>query len=101
MLEVNTLSELLREQRLGAMEASALLTTVMTEIEVAVFAFDENVTQVTEFSDRVAELQTAVRKIPPGAGTSIYDAVVLGSRALLHDGAQHDGPVERLHPERG
>ena len=40
MLEVNTLSEMLREQRLGAMEASALLTTVMTEIEVAVFAFD-------------------------------------------------------------
>ncbi len=40
MLEVNTLSELLREQRLGAMEASALLTTVMTEIDVAVFAFD-------------------------------------------------------------
>ena len=40
MLEVNTLSELLREQRLGAMEASALLSTVMTEIDVAVFAFD-------------------------------------------------------------
>lgn len=40
MLEINTLSELLREQRLGAMEASALLTTVMTEIDVAVFAFD-------------------------------------------------------------
>jgi len=40
MLEVNTLSEMLREQRLGAMEASALLTAVMTEIDVAVFAFD-------------------------------------------------------------
>jgi two-component system, NtrC family, nitrogen regulation sensor histidine kinase NtrY len=40
MIEVNTLSEMLREQRLGAMEASALLTTVMTEIDVAVFAFD-------------------------------------------------------------
>jgi two-component system, NtrC family, nitrogen regulation sensor histidine kinase NtrY len=40
MLEVNTLSDILREQRLGAMEASALLTTVMTEIDVAVFAFD-------------------------------------------------------------
>ena len=40
MLEVNALSEMLREQRLGAMEASALLTTVMTEIDVAVFAFD-------------------------------------------------------------
>ncbi len=40
MIEVNTLSQLLHEQRLGAMEASALLTTVMTEIDVAVFAFD-------------------------------------------------------------
>jgi len=40
MLEVNTLSDMLREQRLGAVEASALLTTVMTEIDVAVFAFD-------------------------------------------------------------
>lgn len=40
MLEVNTLSDLLREQRLGALEAGALLTTVMTEIDVAVFAFD-------------------------------------------------------------
>ncbi|MBZ5719250.1 MAG: PAS domain S-box protein [Acidobacteriia bacterium] len=42
MLEVNTLSELLREQRLGAMEASALLSTVMAEIDVAVFAFDSD-----------------------------------------------------------
>src|ERR1700758_521328 len=40
MLEVNTLSQMLREQRLGAMEASALLSTVMPEIDVAVFAFD-------------------------------------------------------------
>jgi two-component system, NtrC family, nitrogen regulation sensor histidine kinase NtrY len=38
--EVNALSETLREQRLGALEASALLRTVMGEIDVAVFAFD-------------------------------------------------------------
>jgi len=49
---------------------------------LAVFAFDENVTQVTKFSDSVADLQAAVRRIPAGAGTSIYDAVLLGSRAL-------------------
>jgi two-component system, NtrC family, nitrogen regulation sensor histidine kinase NtrY len=40
MLEVNTLSEMLRAQRLGAVEANALLTVVMNEIDVAVFAFD-------------------------------------------------------------
>lgn len=38
--EVNALGEILREQRLGALEATALLRTVMAEIDVAVFAFD-------------------------------------------------------------
>jgi two-component system, NtrC family, nitrogen regulation sensor histidine kinase NtrY len=41
MLEVNALGETLREQRLGALEATALLRKVMEEIEVAVFAFDQ------------------------------------------------------------
>jgi two-component system, NtrC family, nitrogen regulation sensor histidine kinase NtrY len=41
MREVNTLGSTLREQRLGAMEATTLLRTVMKEIEVAVFAFDD------------------------------------------------------------
>ncbi len=40
VLEINALADLLREQRLGAMEASALLSAVMSEIDVAVFAFD-------------------------------------------------------------
>lgn len=41
MQEINALARTLREQRLGALEATALLRTVMEEIEVAVFAFDE------------------------------------------------------------
>ena len=40
MLEVNALGETLREQRLGALDATNLLRTVMAEIDVAVFAFD-------------------------------------------------------------
>ncbi|HLK50609.1 MAG TPA: ATP-binding protein [Bryobacteraceae bacterium] len=40
MREVNTLGGTLREQRLGAMEATTLMRTVMREIAVAVFAFD-------------------------------------------------------------
>ncbi len=42
LLEVNALGEILQTQRLGALEASALLRTVMTEIDVAVFAFDRD-----------------------------------------------------------
>ena len=40
MLEVNALAETLRQQRLGALEATALLRKVMEEIDVAVFALD-------------------------------------------------------------
>ena len=40
VIEANALGETLRSQRLGALEASALLRKVMEEIEVAVFTFD-------------------------------------------------------------
>jgi two-component system nitrogen regulation sensor histidine kinase NtrY len=38
--ELNALADTLREERLGELEASALLQRVMAEIDVAVFAFD-------------------------------------------------------------
>ncbi|HEX7181827.1 MAG TPA: ATP-binding protein [Thermoanaerobaculia bacterium] len=41
MHEVNAIAEILREQRLGAIEAAALLHRVMEEVDVAVFAFDD------------------------------------------------------------
>src|SRR3989454_3518660 len=40
LLELNSLGDDLRAQRLGALEATALLRRVMEEIEVAIFAFD-------------------------------------------------------------
>jgi len=40
--ETNQLRTILREQRLGAVEATALLRRVLEEIDVAVFAFDAN-----------------------------------------------------------
>ena len=42
MIEVNALGETLRQQRLGAMEATAFLRTVMEEIDLAIFTFDNN-----------------------------------------------------------
>lgn len=40
MFEINTLSHTLQDQRLNALEATALLRTVMEEINIAIFAFD-------------------------------------------------------------
>ena len=41
MIEVNTLVETLRHQRLDALEATTLLRKVMAEIDVAVYTFDD------------------------------------------------------------
>lgn len=39
--EINALGDTLREQRLGALEASALLRTAIEELDAAIFTFDE------------------------------------------------------------
>jgi Ca-activated chloride channel homolog len=49
---------------------------------LAVFEFSETVTELSEFSDNVPVLQSAARRVSAGAGTSIYDALVLGSQTL-------------------
>lgn len=56
---------------------------------VAVFEFADTVTQLASFSDNVPQLQAAVRRITPGDGTALYDAVYLGSDALAK------GPADR------
>ncbi len=40
MIEVNALAEALHHQRLGALEAAALLRAVLSEIDAAIFTFD-------------------------------------------------------------
>jgi Ca-activated chloride channel homolog len=49
---------------------------------LAVFEVSETVTELSEFSDNVPAQQAAARRITPGTGTSIYDAIVLSSQTL-------------------
>jgi PAS domain S-box-containing protein len=42
LFEVNELADVLRGQRLGALEATALLRRVIAEVDVAIFTFDED-----------------------------------------------------------
>src|SRR5207237_7355515 len=67
MLELNELSAVLHEQRLGSLEAGALLQRVMDEIEVAVFAFDENGRAV--LANRAGERRRGAEpaRLPPRA----------------------------------
>jgi Ca-activated chloride channel homolog len=54
---------------------------------LSVFAISEDVTQLASYSDNVSALQAAVHHMPAGAGTSIYDALLLGSRTLERRGS--------------
>ena len=69
LYEVNALRDTLREQRLGAIEASALLRCAMEEIDVALFAFDDD--EVLVLANRAGEnlLRTpGERLLGQGAG---------------------------------
>ena len=69
MIEVNTLVETLRHQRLDALEATTLLRKVMAEIEVAVFTFDKE--RELKFVNRAGArllAQTAERTLGRRAG---------------------------------
>jgi Ca-activated chloride channel family protein len=55
---------------------------------LAVFSFTSDVVQLCNFSDDTKVLENAVQRVDPAAdmGTSLYDAVVLGSQAVKREG---------------
>jgi two-component system nitrogen regulation sensor histidine kinase NtrY len=65
MAEVNALGDVLRAQRLGAVEAAALLRKVLEAIDVAIFAFDE----------------TGVLRLVNRAGERLHGGALLGQPA--------------------
>lgn len=93
MLEVNALGKTLREQRLGALEATALLRKVMDEIDVAIFAFDQDLKLrlVNRAGERLLDMpaeritsRTAealgLQRLLEGAEQRIVDAAFPGAR---------------------
>jgi Ca-activated chloride channel homolog len=49
---------------------------------LGVFEFSDYVYELGDFSSNIPKLEAAAERIAPGAGTSLYDAIVLGSQAL-------------------
>lgn len=82
-LMVDSSMSALKELKLETEAAAHFIRQVVRPGDtLSVFEFDEIVTELSEFSSDVPRLQSAARHISPGAGTSIYDAVELGSNAL-------------------
>jgi Ca-activated chloride channel family protein len=85
----SSLSEIKELQFETEAAARFIGSVVRANDRVGVFEFADAVTQLGTFSDNVPQLQTAVRRVTPGDGTALYDAVYLGSDAL------GKGPADR------
>lgn len=84
LAEINTLSRTLQASRFNALEATALLRTVMAEIDVAIFAFDD--TDTLRLSNHAAQTLLAL----PG------ERMIGRSAAQLNLADTLDGEATRL-----
>jgi nitrogen fixation/metabolism regulation signal transduction histidine kinase len=90
MQQVNAMAATLRDQRLGALEATALLRKVMEEIDVAAFAFDPQ--QSLRLVNRAGERLLAL----PSERLLAHDAASLGLGEYLSGDAERT--VQRRFP---
>ncbi len=90
MLQVNAMAATLRDQRLGALEATALLRKVMEEIDVAAFAFDPQ--QALRLVNRAGERLLA----QPAERLLARDAASLGLAEYLY--GESEQIVQRTFP---
>ncbi len=69
-------------------EASArfIRQILRPEDRLAVYSVGEDVVSLAGFTDNIAQLESAVHKMPAGSGTSLYDAIYLGARQLERRG---------------
>ena len=90
MQQVNAMATTLRDQRLGALEATALLRKVMEEIDIAAFAFDPQ--QVLRLVNRAGERLLA----QPAERLLFQSANALGLAVYLSGGPEQT--VQREFP---
>ena len=78
----SSLSEIKELQFETDAAARFIAQVVRPDDRVGIFEFADTVTQLAGFSGNVPQLQAAVKRVTPGDGTALYDAVYLGSDAL-------------------
>jgi nitrogen fixation/metabolism regulation signal transduction histidine kinase len=99
MKEINSLGNTLQRQRSEAVESTALLTSVMGAIDVAVFAFDmnENLVLANPAAGRLLNTEAA-NLLGRHAGTLRLEPYLAGDTPRLVEGAF--GPSTRLELRR-
>ena len=83
----SSLSEIKELEFEGEAAGKFIQKLVRPADRLAVYEFADAVTLLGPFSSNVPALQAAARRIVPGDGTALYDAIFLGSEALAKNPA--------------
>jgi two-component system nitrogen regulation sensor histidine kinase NtrY len=88
-IEINQFADFLQQQRVGGMEAAALLQRVVASMDAPVYAFDPNhrLRLINPAASRLLSAQAVVTKdagIPPLGDPMGHTAAELGLEPLLH-----------------
>jgi Ca-activated chloride channel family protein len=84
VLAVDTSESTRRDAELEGVSARKFAHSIMRPVDhLAVFQVSENIDQVTAFTADLRVIDRGIANLQRGAGTSLYDAIFLGSEALI------------------
>ena len=85
VLAVDTSSSTRKDIRLELEAARRFIhSMIRPQDAVALFAFATNVSEMTPFTAKLHQVDTAINEVRVGGATSLYDAIYLGAKALIN-----------------
>src|SRR5947209_7196516 len=85
VLAVDTSSSTRKDIRLELEAARRFIhSMIRPQDSAALYTFATNVNEMTPFTARLHEIDRAINQVEVGGATSLYDAVYLGSKALIN-----------------
>jgi Ca-activated chloride channel family protein len=85
VLAIDTSSSTRKDIRLELEAARRFIhSMIRPQDAVALYTFATNVNELTPFTARLHEIDSAINQVEVGGATSLYDAVYLGSKALIN-----------------
>jgi Ca-activated chloride channel family protein len=85
VLAVDTSSSTKKDIRLELETARRFIhSMIRPQDSIALYTFATDVSEMTPFTSRLKEVDSAINQITTGGATSMYDAIYLGSKALIN-----------------
>ena len=85
VLAIDTSSSTRKDIRLELEAARRFIhSMIRPQDAVALYTFATNVSELTPFTAKLHQVDTAINEVRVGGATSLYDAVYLGSKALMN-----------------